>query len=77
MSKTKFSKSPWMVTPQGPADANGMGICSIWGDGEELTFITPKKQKIDYVSRKAIDGIMDNRILAELNDDFAHCKDIY
>ena len=44
---------------------------------EELTFITPKKQKIDYVSRKAIDGIMDNRILAELNDDFAHCKDIH
>ena len=34
--KTKFSKSPWMVTPQGPADANGMGICSMWGDGEEL-----------------------------------------
>ena len=33
---TKFSKSPWMVTPQGPADANGMGICSMWGEGEEL-----------------------------------------
>jgi len=36
MTDTKFSKSPWMVTPQGPADANGMGICSMWGDGEEL-----------------------------------------
>lgn len=25
-----------MVTPQGPADKNGMGICSMWGDGEEV-----------------------------------------
>ena len=36
MRDTKFSKSPWMVTPQGPADADGMGICSMWGGGEEL-----------------------------------------
>lgn len=34
-------------------------------DTEELTFDMPKKQKYDYVSRKAIDGIMDRRYLAE------------
>lgn len=44
---------------------------------EDLTFSTPKQKKYDYVSRKAIDGIMDKRILAEIYDDFAHCKDIH
>lgn len=36
----------------------------IKNDTEELTFNMPKKQKYDYVSRKAIDGIMDQRNLA-------------
>jgi len=69
MSILQYRSSELMATRKIASD--------IKNNTEELTFITPKKQKIDYVSRKAIDGIMDNRILAELNDDFAHCKDIH
>ena len=59
--ETKFSKSPWMVTPQGPADANGMGICSMWGDGEEL------RANVDLIaSAPDMYELLDNiRILCE------------
>ena len=30
----KFTKGPWQFTKCGPADSNGMGICSMWGDYE-------------------------------------------
>lgn len=32
----QFTKGPWQFTKCGPADSNGMGICSMWGDYESM-----------------------------------------
>ena len=31
VSETKFTKGPWMHTPEGPADSQGYGVCALWG----------------------------------------------
>lgn len=32
MSEAKFTKGPWQFTPAGPADSEGYGVCSLWGE---------------------------------------------
>lgn len=31
-NKNKWSPAPWKFTPPGPADANGYGVCALWGE---------------------------------------------
>lgn len=32
MNKAMFTQGPWQFTPAGPADSEGYGICSLWGE---------------------------------------------
>lgn len=44
--------------------------------GENLTFANKGLDSSHGIARQKVDQLKDDALLAELNDDFSHCKDI-
>lgn len=44
--------------------------------GENLTFANKGLDSSHGIARQKVDQLKDDALLTELNDDFAHCKDI-